>query len=109
MNLLPLRSEVYLNFDDVEMIIQRPDINGVMEKYVDNADVTLYNKANSIIEEAVKQGRYYDVSGRDEVVRSLIIMKSGNVIGTNNIPQTIMKRAAEKEPKSTRQTRSRKG
>lgn len=95
--LISLRTEVYINADEIYIIMQRPDINNNMQKYIEPQDVNLYNKATNIIEDAKSRGMFFDISGRDEVIRSLIIMKNGMVIGTNNLPQTIIKRATNNE------------
>ncbi len=107
--LISLRSEVYINADEIYIIMQRPDINNNTQKYIESQDINLYKKANEIIEDAKSRGMFVDISGRDEVVRSLIIMKNGMVIGTNNVPQTIIKRVIGNEvkltPKSRKSTR----
>lgn len=98
MNLMPIRAEVYVDYDDISLVIQRPDAKLVRSQLDEN----LYKKTSEIIEKAQSKGVYYDVSGRDGGVRSLLIMKSGIVIGINNNPETIMKRyKAEARAKKT--------
>ena len=93
MNLQSLRAKgVYVDIDDISIILPRPDVIGMKEKNVDSSDQSLYDRANAIIEDASSKGKYFNVSGRDEVVRSLIVLKSGIVIGINNTPDTLAKR-----------------
>ena len=103
-NLICLRAEVYVNADEIYLIMQRPDIDNNLPKYIEPQDINLYKRATEIIEDAKTKGMFVDISGRDEVIRSLIIMKSGMVIGTNNVPQTIIKRAMGNEIKSPQKT-----
>jgi hypothetical protein len=112
MNILQLKAkEVYLDYDDISIIVQRPDIIGKKQSNVDPADRNQYEKANAIIEKAQEAGKYFDVAGRDNVVRSLIILKSGLVVGVNSNPDTVIKkikselRVKQTEKKTTRQAR----
>lgn len=112
MNILQIKAnEVYVDSDDVSIIIQRPDINGRKPSNVDPSVLSMYNKANVIIEKASAEGKYFDIAGRDDVVRSLIVLKSGIVIGTNNNPDTIAKKikseikAKQSEKKNIRQVK----
>ena len=93
MNILQIKAnEVYVDSDDISIIIQRPDINGRRQSNVDPSMINMLNKANSIIEKASANGKYFDIAGRDDIVRSLIVLKSGIVIGINNNPDTIAKK-----------------
>ena len=107
--MISLRTEVYIDFDDVTMILQRPDVVRKKQKYIDSTDRTMYEKANEIIEEAKATGKYYNIAGRDENVRSILVMKSGMVIGCNNNPETIIKRYAAETRAQKSQAKRTKG
>lgn len=97
MNLLPIRAEVYIDYDDISLVVERPDANTIQSQLDEN----LYKKTSEIIERAKADGVYFEVAGRDGEVRAVLVMKSGIVVGTDYTPETIMKRYKPDSRKSS--------
>ena len=93
MTLIALRSEVLVDYDDISVVILRPDLS---LPSAGEADQSLFDTTERIIDNAKAKGRFYDVSGKDRVIRSIILTKSGLVIGINILPTTILNKCKDR-------------